>query len=211
MYTHYVYDTLPYDGEYLCNYEPFTQEYNWSFYQDIILCIDTQILRDLPFVVCDEMLFGRCVPWKEYRIMESSGYHKRKPSMARLKRHIEKLLLPEDTSAYQNGESHLNNRKVVSDCITYNYYRGYLGYINTHEVLFQEIPYAYISGILIHTSTAKKYERSFPGKNSIDYIRSILPPSLQTIPIRVYSNTEHYKDILKPIATTHPTITPPIV
>jgi hypothetical protein len=89
---------IPFDSEgsatpgvythYLWHNRDWTQGMEWHWPGQLLFFIDTRVLKDLPFMVCDHHSFGGCLEDPKRLIMSGPGNMPRKPRMDRLQKHI---------------------------------------------------------------------------------------------------------------------------
>lgn len=103
----------------------------YPFQPDILIAIDTKILKDKPWIACDSVAYGWCVYEDIEKGYYGEGELKRKPNMKKI-------------------QDNINKRVKEGD-----------DYQFTNEVLLDEVPFEYIKAILVTRSKYKKVKEIF--------------------------------------------------
>ena len=140
VYTHYLFKNCEYNKD--C--------WTWGCEIPLILfIISSKILRDKPFICCQNTMFGKCINIGDTFYNFKKGFYgkgnlKRKPSMKELQEYI--------------------NKKVKKNDINDNY--GL-----THEIMFDNIPLKYVNAIFYFSefTSHDKLKLLFPNIKLVPY------------------------------------------
>jgi len=170
VYTHYLFNN--------CNYN----EYCWAWgcgVPDILFVISSKILRDKPFICCQNTMYGKCINIGDTFYNFKKGFYgkgnlKRKPSMKQLQEYI--------------------NKKVKKNEINYNYSL-------THEIMFDNIPLKYVNAIFYYDEyiSVDKLKSLFPNIKLVSYpLIDEIKPDGTILKIPDFSIIFNYKKLLEP-------------
>jgi len=169
VYTSYIFSDLIYEED-----KPF-----FGIHPPILFVISSKILKDKPFICCEDMQYGNCVNLAYYFYTFKKGFYgkgnlKRKPSMKELKDHVNKKIFK-----FDDFKRH---------------------YFSSHEIMFDNIPFEYVNAIFYNDKVIiyEQLRKLFPQKN-IHIVKlptkQIINKDNKLVEIPDYKN---YKKFLEP-------------
>jgi hypothetical protein len=158
-----------------------------------ILVFHPDVLKDLPFVICNANMQGRCIDptldettQKELRLIESPGNLESIPDMSVVSNWVNKYLDPKNEEA-NTYITHTNNRlspkwiklnKLLNKWLGERTTKTKKPFVISHEVIFKMVPLKYIVHILTWD------------KKTIDSVKVYFPK----IPVTLIEDPRQYDD-----------------
>lgn len=158
VYTQYIFNDMNYRGK------------EWYYSDDIIFLFNTNLLKDLPFMVCKGVVYGRCMYQENEDGFYGVGNYQEKPSLDKVQNMINEEI-------NQNKES---NMKKIEDLLIElkkfesepepdeiileeikneidGYQSDYDLFKFSNEILLDEIPFSYTDAIITTDEDKKRW------------------------------------------------------